>query len=157
MLYSDASRREEERKQLQANFWTLGPPTRGPWRDQSISNSLYYPIVSWGWCGFSYTMWGLYEVWPRHMQSQQIEEFDANGPTTCHSSLNHTLLAFERVSTSFWEFVMFSVCCLWGSNEKSPIALGVQKCQNVRSVMKEMNWICDELRKSHTKKNHVAQ
>jgi len=23
--------------------------------------------------------------------------------------------------------------------------------------MKEMNWICDELRKSQTKKNHVAQ
>lgn len=50
---------------------------------------------------------------------------------------------------------MFSVCCLWGSNEKA--ALGVQQCQNVRSVMKEMNWICDELRKSQTKKNHVAQ
>lgn len=157
MLYSDASRREEERKHLQANFWTLGPPRPRPRRDQSISNSLYHPIVSWGWCGFSYTMWGLYEVWPRHMQSQEIEEFDANGPTTCHSSLNDTLLPFVRVSTSFWEFVMFFVCCLWGSNEKSPIALGVQKCQNVRSVMKEMNWICDELRKSQAKKNHVAQ
>lgn len=34
------------------------------------------------------------------MQSQEIEEFDANGPTTCHSSLNDTLLAYERVSTT---------------------------------------------------------
>ena len=97
MLYSDASRREEERKHLQANFWTLGPPRPRPRRDQSISNSLYHPIVSWGWCGFSDTMWGLYEVWPRHMQSQEIEEFDANGPTTCHSSLSLRLSAFLPV------------------------------------------------------------
>ena len=39
------------------------------------------------------------------MQSSwEIVEFEANGPTTCHSSLSDNLLAFECVSTSCLEF-----------------------------------------------------
>lgn len=87
MLYSDASRREEERKHLQANFWTLGPPRAGPRRDQSISNSLYHPIVC-------YTMWG----YVRMIWSDSLRKLEKLMPINqLHATLPWVIL-FLRLS-----------------------------------------------------------